>query len=171
MALLCDMSPEEIVRSIDFRYITDLVTPEEALSMLQELSQPKHSPTGCPRAGLSRVQHVGRVIGYSDEKIRGLCRDALTQGFTAFKMKVGRNVDDDVRRAALMREEIGPDNALMMDANQIWDVDEAIHWMERLSEFRPLWIEEPTSPDDGSRPRCHRKGGRTHRGRDRRARS
>ena len=63
-------------------------------------------------------------------------------------MKVGRNVDDDVRRAALIRGEIGPDNALMMDANQIWDVDEAIDWMERLSEFRPLWIEEPTSPDD-----------------------
>ena len=147
--LLCDMSPEEIVRSIDFRYITDLVTPEEALSMLQELEPTKNTrlqdvlERGYPAYNTS----VG-WIGYSDEKIRGLCRDALTQGFTAFKMKVGRNVDDDVRRAALMREEIGPDNALMMDANQIWDVDEAIHWMERLSEFRPLWIEEPTSPDD-----------------------
>ena len=147
--LLCDMSPEEIVRSIDFRYITDLVTPEEALSMLQELEPTKNTriqdvlERGYPAYNTS----VG-WIGYSDEKIRGLCRDALTQGFTAFKMKVGRNVDDDVRRAALMREELGPDNALMMDANQIWDVDEAIHWMERLSEFRPLWIEEPTSPDD-----------------------
>ena len=133
--LLCEMSPEEIVRSIDFRYITDLVTPEEALSLLQELEPTKNdSPTrmllerGYPAYNTS----VG-WMGYSDDKIRGLCRDALTQGFTAFKMKVGRNVDDDVRRAALIREAIGPDNALMMDANQIWDVDEAIHWMERLS--------------------------------------
>ena len=147
--LLCDMSPEEIVRSIDFRYITDLVTPDEALSMLQELEPTKNTriqdllERGYPAYNTS----IG-WIGYSDEKIRDLCRDALAQGFTAFKMKVGKNVDDDVRRAALIRGEIGPDNALMMDANQIWDVGEAIDWMDRLAEFRPLWIEEPTSPDD-----------------------
>ena len=147
--LLCDMSSEEIVRSIDFRYITDLVTPDEALSMLQELEPTKNSriqdllERGYPAYNTS----IG-WIGYSDEKIRGLCHDALAQGFTAFKMKVGKNVDDDVRRAALIRGEIGPDNALMMDANQIWDVGEAIDWMGRLAEFRPLWIEEPTSPDD-----------------------
>jgi L-fuconate dehydratase len=147
--LLSDMSPEELVRAIDFRYITDLVTPEEALAILRELEPSRQQRVqelverGYPAYNTS----VG-WMGYSDEKIRALCRDALSRGFTAFKMKVGRNIDDDVRRAALIREEIGPDNALMMDANQIWDVDEAIAWMKPLARFQPLWIEEPTSPDD-----------------------
>ncbi|MGH9336474.1 MAG: enolase C-terminal domain-like protein, partial [Vicinamibacteria bacterium] len=87
-------------------------------------------------------------MGYGDEKIRRLCREALSEGWTAFKMKVGRNAEDDVRRARLIRDEIGQERVLMMDANQVWDVDEAIARMERLSEFRPLWIEEPTNPDD-----------------------
>jgi L-fuconate dehydratase len=147
--LLCDMSSEDLVRAIDFRYITDLITPDEALGILKRLERSRHQRVeellahGYPAYTTS----VG-WMGYSDDKIRGLCRDALSRGFTAFKMKVGRNVDDDARRAALIREEIGPDHALMMDANQIWDVDEAIAWMARLAEFRPLWIEEPTSPDD-----------------------
>lgn len=147
--LLCDMSPEEIVRAIDFRYITDLLTPAEALSMLRELEPTRHERVEIlvDRGYPAYTTSIG-WIGYSDEKIRGLCRDALAQGFTDFKMKVGRNLDDDVRRAALIRGEIGPDNELMMDANQIWDVGEAIDWMGRLAEFRPLWIEEPTSPDD-----------------------
>jgi L-fuconate dehydratase len=147
--LLCDMSSEDLVRAIDFRYITDLITPDEALGILKRLERSRHQRVeellahGYPAYTTS----VG-WMGYSDDKIRGLCRDALSRGFTAFKMKVGRNVDDDARRAALIREEIGPDHALMMDANQLWDVDEAIAWMARLAEFRPLWIEEPTSPDD-----------------------
>lgn len=147
--LLCDMSSEELVRAVDFRYITDLVTPDEALALLRELEPSRRERVdelvahGYPAYNTS----VG-WMGYSDDKIRTLCRDALSRGFTAFKMKVGRNVDDDARRAALIREEIGPDNALMMDANQIWDVNQAITWMERLAEYRPLWIEEPTSPDD-----------------------
>ncbi len=147
--LLCDMSAEELVRAIDFRYITDLLSPDEAFAILHELEPSRNErvqellASGYPAYTTS----VG-WMGYGDDKIRSLCRDALSRGFTAFKMKVGRNVEDDVRRAALIREEIGPDNALMMDANQIWDVDEAIAWMVRLAEFRPLWIEEPTSPDD-----------------------
>ena len=147
--LLCDMSPEEIVRAIDFRYITDFLTPDEALSMLRELEPTRKERVEIlvDRGYPAYTTSIG-WIGYSDEKIRGLCRDALGQGFTDFKMKVGRNIDDDVRRAALIREEIGPDNELMMDANQIWDVREAIDWMARLAQFRPLWIEEPTSPDD-----------------------
>ena len=147
--LLCDMSPEEIVRAIDFRYITDFLTPDEALSMLRELEPTRKERVEIlvDRGYPAYTTSIG-WIGYSDEKIRGLCRDALGQGFTDFKMKVGRNIDDDVRRAALIREEIGPDHELMMDANQIWDVREAIDWMARLAEFRPLWIEEPTSPDD-----------------------
>lgn len=147
--LLCDMSPEELVRAIDFRYITDLVTPDEALTMLRELEPGRQRRAEeVVERGYSAYNTSVGWMGYSDEKIRDLCREAMSRGFTAFKMKVGRNVDDDVRRAALIRDEIGPENALMMDANQIWDVGEAIAWMERLAEFRPLWIEEPTSPDD-----------------------
>ena len=87
-------------------------------------------------------------LGYSDEKVRRLCREALAQGWTAFKMKVGRNLEDNVRRAALMREEIGPHNRLMMDANQCWDVGETLVHMQALAQFNPYWLEEPTSPDD-----------------------
>jgi L-fuconate dehydratase len=147
--VLCDMSPEEIVRAIDFRYITDLLTPDEALSLLKELEPTKSERIGAlvERGYPAYTTSIG-WMGYRDEKIRALCEDALEEGFTAFKMKVGRNVDDDVRRAGLIRDAIGPDHALMMDANQIWDVDEAIAWMDHLAELRPLWIEEPTSPDD-----------------------
>jgi L-fuconate dehydratase len=147
--LLADMSPEEVVRAVDFRYITDALRPEEALLMLKRLEAGKERriaevlAEGYPAYNTS----VG-WLGYSDEKIRKLSREALAQGFTAFKMKVGRNLDDDIRRAALIREEIGPDRVLMMDANQVWDVDEAILYMEPLARFRPLWIEEPTNPDD-----------------------
>lgn len=147
--LLADMSPEEVVRTVDFRYITDAIRPEEALEMLNELEPTKQRriedvlANGYPAYNTS----VG-WLGYSDEKIRNLSREALSQGWTEFKMKVGRSVDDDLRRAAIIREEIGPDGILMMDANQVWDVDEAIRYMEPLARFHPLWIEEPTNPDD-----------------------
>src|SRR5262249_31653860 len=87
-------------------------------------------------------------LGYGDEKIRALVRRALREGWNHFKMKVGRSLEDDLRRAALIREEIGWDRTLMMDANQVWDVAQAIEWMAALARFKPLWIEEPTSPDD-----------------------
>lgn len=87
-------------------------------------------------------------LGYSDDKLRRLCREALDSGFDRFKIKVGQNVEDDVRRAAIVREEIGPSRALMVDANQRWDVAQAIGWIESLAPYKPLWIEEPTSPDD-----------------------
>jgi L-fuconate dehydratase len=87
-------------------------------------------------------------LGYDDAKIRRLCREALADGWTRFKLKVGADVEDDVRRARLVREEIGPDRMLAVDANQRWGVDEAIAWMARLAPFDPYWIEEPTSPDD-----------------------
>jgi L-fuconate dehydratase len=147
--LLADMSSEEVVRAVDFRYITDAIRPDEALAMLSELAPTKERRVaevlqhGYPAYNTS----VG-WMGYSDEKIRRLCREALAQGWTAFKMKVGRNLEDDVRRAALIRAEIGSDGVLMMDANQVWDVDEAIAHMRGLARFRPLWIEEPTNPDD-----------------------
>jgi L-fuconate dehydratase len=87
-------------------------------------------------------------LGYSDEKVRQLCRDGVAAGWRHFKIKVGRDASDDARRAAIMREEIGPDRKLMMDANQVWDVDDAIRSIRALAKFDPWWIEEPTSPDD-----------------------
>jgi len=143
------MSPEEIVGCVDFRYITDALTPEEALELLR-----RNEPTKAAREAEMRrggfpayTTSVG-WLGYSDENVRQLCRAAVGEGWTQFKMKVGASLEDDVRRAALLREEIGPDNRLMMDANQTWDVGQAIANMKRLAEFDPWWIEEPTSPDD-----------------------
>ena len=147
--LLADMSPEELVRCIDFRYITDALTPAAAVALLE-----RNRPTKLQReAELARIGYPAYTtsagwLGYSDEKIRQLCRNALADGWSHFKIKVGRDLADDVRRAAIIREEIGPDRKLMMDANQVWDVDEAIARMRELARFDPWWIEEPTSPDD-----------------------
>jgi L-fuconate dehydratase len=147
--LLSEMSPEEVVRAVDFRYITDALTPGEALAILRKLEPTKARRVQelLDRGYPAYTTSVG-WLGYPDEKIRNLCRETLAQGFTGFKMKVGRSVEDDVRRAALIREEIGWDRSLMMDANQVWDVDQAIAHMEPLARFQPRWIEEPTSPDD-----------------------
>jgi L-fuconate dehydratase len=87
-------------------------------------------------------------LGYDDDKIRRLCREALAEGWTRFKLKVGADLEDDRRRARIVREEVGPAAMVAVDANQRWGVDEAIAWMAGLAEFDPYWIEEPTSPDD-----------------------
>ena len=147
--LLCDMSPEELVSCIDFQYITDAITPEEAVELLR-----RNEPTRSERIsflannGYPAYTTSAGWLGYSDEKIRRLCREAVADGWTHFKQKVGADVEDDRRRARIIREEIGEDRVLMVDANQKWDVAEAIEHMNALREFRPYWIEEPTSPDD-----------------------
>ncbi|MFL5606655.1 MAG: L-fuconate dehydratase [Gemmatimonadaceae bacterium] len=147
--LLADMSPDEIVRCVDFRYITDAITPADALAMLR-----RNAPTRRVReAELRRTGYPAYTtsagwLGYSDEKIRRLCREGMAAGWSHFKIKVGRDLTDDVRRASIIRDEIGPDRKLMMDANQVWEVDEAIASMRALARFDPWWIEEPTSPDD-----------------------
>ncbi len=147
--LLSDMSPEEIVSAVDFRYITDAITPEEAVGILRE-----NDPTKAAREremlaeGFPAYTTSAGWLGYSDEKLRELVRESVEAGWKHFKMKVGTDMEDDVRRANLIRAEIGPDRKLMMDANQVWDVPGAISWMERLADFEPYWIEEPTSPDD-----------------------
>lgn len=147
--LLVDMTPEEVVRCVDFRYITDAVTPESALHMLRAAE-----PTKAARiAELNQIGYPAYTtsagwLGYSDDKIRQLCREALAQGWRDFKIKVGRDVQDDIRRCTIIREEIGDDNHLMVDANQWWDVPQAIIHMRQLARFNPWWIEEPTSPDD-----------------------
>eukprot|EP00935_MAST-01C_sp_MAST-1C-sp1_P001704 g1704.t1 len=122
--LLVDMSPEELVGAVDFHWITDALTPEEAVTMLKELQPTK----------------TGREAE--------MLKEYMAEGMNHFKMKVGSDIEDDLRRAAILRETIGPDRTLMMDANQKWDVGEAIENMKRLAEYKPWWIEEPTNPDD-----------------------
>jgi L-fuconate dehydratase len=137
------------VSCIDFRYITDALTPDEALAILR-----RNAPTRAAReAEMLRDGYPAYTtstgwLGYSDDKVRRLCREALAEGWTHFKIKVGRSLDDDIRRSQIIRDEIGHACKLMMDANQVWDVGEAIDNMKHLAAFNPWWIEEPTSPDD-----------------------
>jgi L-fuconate dehydratase len=147
--LLADMTPEELVTCIDFRYISDALTPAEALDLLRRNVPTKATRMAEMRAhGFPAYTTSAGWLGYSDDKLRALLREAIASGWTHIKMKVGSNIEDDLRRAKIIREEIGPDRALMMDANQVWDVGQAIANMARLAAFNPLWIEEPTSPDD-----------------------
>ena len=147
--LLTDMSPKQIVSVIPFHYITDALNPQEATEILQRNQATKPSREKEMRAsGYPAYTTSAGWLGYSDDKVRRLVREGLSDGWTHFKMKVGRDRNDDIRRAAIIRKEIGPDRKLMMDANQIWDVDQAIDWMKDLARFNPWWIEEPTSPDD-----------------------
>jgi len=147
--LLSDMTPDELVACIPFRYITDALTPDEATEILR-----RHQPSRKEReAYLRQIGYPAYTtssgwLGYPDDKVRRLCRAGLADGWTSFKMKVGRNGTDNVRRAAIVRSEIGPESRLMMDANQVWEVDEAIEQMRDLAAFNPWWIEEPTNPDD-----------------------
>ena len=147
--LLVDMSPEHLVSCIDFRYINDAITPDEALAILERLAPSRaEREAEMLRSGFPAYTTSVGWLGYSDEKLRMLCRQAVASGWSHVKMKVGQNIEDDVRRARIVREEIGPDRRLMMDANQVWDVGEAIANLAHLVEFDPYWIEEPTSPDD-----------------------
>jgi L-fuconate dehydratase len=147
--LLCSLSPEQVVDLIDFRYLTDQLTRQEALEILQ-------------RAVPGRDQRMQEILdngypayttsagwlGYSDEKVESLVRQSLENGFTHMKIKVGRDIEDDLRRVAMVRQMVGPDIKLSIDANQTWDVNEAITNVRRLAEHDVYWVEEPTSPDD-----------------------
>jgi L-fuconate dehydratase len=147
--LLVDLPSEEIVRAIDFRYMTDALTPDDALSILRPLEATRAArETEIAREGYPAYTTSVGWLGYSDEKIRRLCAEALAAGWTAFKMKVGADLEDDIRRARIVRDAIGPRHLLMIDANQRWDVGTAISWVRALAEFDVYWIEEPTSPDD-----------------------
>jgi L-fuconate dehydratase len=146
---LADMTPEEIVRAIPFRHISDALTPAQALEILQRgVAGRTEREAELRRSGYPAYTTSSGWLGYSDDKVRRLTRAAIADGWTHFKLKVGGDVADDVRRARILREEIGPDRNLMLDANQAWDVDEALEAMRVLAPFRPAWIEEPTSPDD-----------------------
>jgi len=147
--LLADLTPEALVACIDFRYITDAITPDEAVALLRN----RASGRAAREAELIRDGYPAYTtsvgwLGYSESEVRARCREAIADGWTHFKMKVGADLEDDKRRAALVRAEIGPHRKLMMDANGRWGVAEAIDWMRHLAVFDPWWIEEPTSPDD-----------------------
>jgi L-fuconate dehydratase len=147
--LLADMTPAQIVSSIDFRYITDALTPDEALAILERQAATKaEREAQLLKVGYPAYTTSAGWMGYSEDGIRKLVREALAEGWTHFKVKVGGVPEDDARRVGLVREEIGPNRTLMIDANQNWDVDEAIARVNELAKFKLWWIEEPTSPDD-----------------------
>ncbi len=147
--LVADMSPEEIVRLIDFRYITDCITPEEALALLRERAIGKDARRAELLAdGYPSYTTSAGWLGYEDAKLRRLVREAVDAGFSHIKLKVGRDLPDDIRRLRIAREELGSGRHLMIDANQVWDVDQALAWLPRLAFAKPWFIEEPTSPDD-----------------------
>ena len=147
--LIAEMTPEQIVALVDFRYLTDALTPEQALDILR-LAEPGRA------ARTQQLQRLGYPayttspgwLGYSDEKLARLAREAVADGFRTIKIKVGASLEDDVRRCRIAREAIGPAVSLAVDANQRWDVGPAIEWMRKLAPFGIAWIEEPTSPDD-----------------------
>jgi L-fuconate dehydratase len=147
--LLSEMEPEQIVEIIDFRYIADALCPAEALELLRRQRMGWKSRLSALRSeGYPAYTTSAGWFGFSDEKIRQLCGEGIAGGWTAFKLKVGGDPVDDLRRGRIMREEIGWDNRLMVDANQRWGVEEAIVRTRALAELRPWWMEEPTSPDD-----------------------
>ncbi len=146
---LASLSPEELVSLVDFRYLSDAITPDEALEILRAAE-----PGRAER--IARLQETGYPayttspgwLGYSDEKLERLCREAVADGFPQIKLKVGADLDDDIRRLAIARKTVGPDFPIAIDANQRWDVADAIAWVNALAQFDLAWIEEPTSPDD-----------------------
>jgi L-fuconate dehydratase len=147
--LLADMTPEELISCVDFRYITDAITREEAEALLRRNAPGRgEREAELIRDGYPAYTTSAGWMGYADDEIRRLCREGVGAGWNSFKLKVGEDLEDDLRRCALVREEIGPTRKLLLDANQRWDVDTAITRMRDLARFDPFWIEEPTSPDD-----------------------
>jgi L-fuconate dehydratase len=147
--LLADMSPEQLVGCIDFRYIDDALTPDEATEMLSNLLPGRRSREAeMLKDGYPAYTTSAGWLGYSDDKIRKLAAKAMAAGFTHLKLKVGGDLQSDLRRARLLRQAIGPGRKLMLDANQVWGIEQAINAIEVLAEVDPWWIEEPTSPDD-----------------------
>lgn len=147
--LLSELEPEKLVNCLDFRWVTDVLTPQDAILLLKEKAKDKANRIQKIKdEGYPAYTTSAGWLGYSEELLRKLCRDALANGWDRFKCKVGSDVKDDIRRLRIIREEIGYDRMLGVDANQKWDVQQAIDWMKQLVEFKPTFIEEPTSPDD-----------------------
>ena len=147
--LIADMTPEQLVDVVDFRYITDALTRDEALALLRAAAPGRAERIATLRAsGYPAYTTSPGWLGYSDEKLARLASQAVADGFRAIKIKVGLNLDDDIRRCRIARQAVGPDIALAVDANQRWDVGTAITWLRQLEPFNVAWVEEPTSPDD-----------------------
>ncbi|RWX08890.1 L-fuconate dehydratase [Rhizobium leguminosarum] len=147
--LVAEMSPEEIADIVDYRYLTDVLTRAEAVEILKRAEASKTERIAIlEKEGYACYTTSAGWLGYGDEKLRRLCQEAIDAGFNHIKMKVGRDLEDDIRRLRIAREVIGPERYLMIDANQVWDVGQAIDWVKALSFAKPFFIEEPTSPDD-----------------------
>lgn len=147
--VVCDMSPEQIVACIDFRYLTDAITPVQAVEVLAKQAAGRGERIAELRdVGYPSYTTSAGWLGYSDEDLRSKCADLRNRGWSHFKIKVGRDLEDDIRRCRVLRQEMGDDAFMMIDANQVWDVPQAIEWIQQLAEFRPWFVEEPTSPDD-----------------------
>lgn len=143
------MSPEEIADIVDYRYLTDALTRDEAIDILRKAEASKAERIAIlEREGYACYTTSAGWLGYPDDKLRRLAQEAVDAGFSHVKMKVGRDLEDDIRRLTICREVIGPDRYMMIDANQVWDVDQAIDWVKALAFAKPFFIEEPTSPDD-----------------------
>lgn len=146
---VCDMTPEQIVSCIDFRYLTDALTPAAAVELLQPLATSKAKRIEqLQDSGYPSYTTSAGWLGYSDEDLTQKCADLKSRGWSHFKIKVGRELDDDIRRCKILRREMGDDAFMMVDANQVWDVPQAIEWIRELAKFQPWFVEEPTSPDD-----------------------
>ncbi|MEY9838652.1 enolase C-terminal domain-like protein [Streptacidiphilus sp. EB103A] len=146
---LADADPAWLVSQVDFRYIADALTPAEALELLTRGRAGRAEREAVLRAeGYPAYTTSPGWLGYSDEKLTRLAHQALADGFTQIKLKVGADLADDIRRCRAARAAVGPDIRMAVDANQRWNVDEAVAWTRALGEFDPYWIEEPTSPDD-----------------------
>ncbi|WP_455274588.1 L-fuconate dehydratase [Rhizobium herbae] len=157
--LVADMPAEEIADIVDYRYLTDVLTRDEAVAILKRAEAGKAERIRTLEAeGYACYTTSAGWLGYDDAKLRRLCQEAIDAGFNHVKMKVGRDLDDDIRRLRIAREVIGPDRYLMIDANQVWEVDEAIDWVNKLAFAKPFFIEEPTSPDDVAGHRKIRAG-------------
>jgi L-fuconate dehydratase len=147
--LLARMTPEELVALVDFRYLTDALTPGEALDILRRAEPGRAAREEALLAGGYPAYTTSPGwLGYDDDKLRRLCKEAVEQGFQQVKLKVGDDLADDVRRMRIARDACGPDVRIAIDANQRWDVGPAVEWVRALAEFEPWWVEEPTSPDD-----------------------
>ena len=147
--LVAELSAEQIADIVDYRYLTDVLSREDALAILKKAETGKAERIATlKREGYACYTTSAGWLGYPEEKLRRLCKEAVEAGFNHVKMKVGRDLEDDIRRLTIAREVIGPDRYLMIDANQVWEVGQAIDWVKKLAFARPFFIEEPTSPDD-----------------------
>jgi L-fuconate dehydratase len=147
--LAAEMPAEQLADTVDYRHISDAITRDEAVAIIAANHQHREARIAELIArGYPAYTTSAGWLGYSDEKIRTLCRQAIADGWNAIKIKVGRDLKDDIRRCRVVREEIGPDRLMMIDANQVWEIDQAIDWVKALAGSNPYWIEEPVSPDD-----------------------